>query len=91
MPVKSVVLTKVNKVALSRKDQINVLKGKGDYGFLRKFVRHAHKKLYTLKATDDSITVIAYHSTYLYTIYSDFISRVDLENQSKAKVFYKIN
>lgn len=93
--MKSVILTKVNRVNLNFAKEIEARGRKSnDVVFLEKFVRHCHPgKSTEVVMGDDNAIVYTTKGTYSYTIYRDYILKQTGGNMIKAskKTFYKIS
>ncbi len=86
----STILTKVNKINLPFKDQINELRGYGDIEFLKKFVPLFASKSHSITIKDTSVIDLCTPSTYTrFTIYPKYIVRYDVTNDKKY--IYKIS
>lgn len=93
--MKSVILTKVNRVNLNFAQEIEARgRTSNDMVFLEKFVRHCHPGKGTeVVIGEDYVMVYTTKGTYSYTIYRDYILKQTGGNMIKAskKTFYKIS
>lgn len=95
--MKSVILTKVMKDSLSFSGKIsaNNGKGKGDFDFLKEFVKNVHAK--SDLTINEEVKTIEAHSTkasYKYCISYTHIIRTNIDssiNSKSATVYYKIS
>lgn len=93
----SVILTKVSKENLSFSQQIsaNVGKGKGDFEFLKEFVKHVHPKSdLTIDLEAQKIEAHSTKASFAYSISYTHIIRATVGsniNSKSANVYYRVS
>jgi hypothetical protein len=87
--MKSITLTKINKVTLDREEQLQQCSGPGDMKFLKAFIKSCHKAARIKKLDANTYEVFTKRFTYRYSCFADLIRKIDLDTETKT--FYKIS
>jgi len=87
--MKSVILSKINKVHLPFKDQITGLKGNGDMNFLKEFVNHCHKNASIMQINDNTLQVATKKNYYLYSCFTNYIRQIN--TITDVRTYFKIS